>query len=216
MTAISIWLHEARHSWQPTARPKRLRIKPGRCFTTELPWQLGITPMTESSTSQEISIPTRQVEGRLRARSAFVLDLRGNVPAIVDQHHFRQQNGRGADPEQQTSRLLIGLARKAPIVYKRICDVQRIEGSEVRRTRPSLSEREKEAGRRGLAFARRRLRNLFALAVAFLLVLFHDRSCGYFLGALAVASTFLRGFLDVFVLALLLGANAAQMFFSRH
>jgi hypothetical protein len=52
--------------------------------------------------------------------------------------------------------------------------------------------------------------------VALLSVLFHDRPSGHFFGPLAVAPFLLGFFLDVFVLALLFGANAAQMLLPGH
>lgn len=49
-----------------------------------------------------------------------------------------------------------------------------------------------------------------------LLVFLHDRPSRYFLGPLAVPARFFGRFLDVFVLALLLGTNALEMFLSWH
>jgi hypothetical protein len=57
---------------------------------------------------------------------------------------------------------------------------------------------------------------LFALLVPAPLVPLHHSPGGYFFGALAVATGPLRAFFDVFVLALLLAAYAAQMFRFRH
>ena len=42
--------------WRCIARTKRPRRKHGTSFKGNLPWQLGITPMTESSTWQAISL----------------------------------------------------------------------------------------------------------------------------------------------------------------
>ncbi len=55
-----------------------------------------------------------------------------------------------------------------------------------------------------------------ALGVSFFVMLFHHGARGDFLRAFAVASGMLGAFLDVFVLALFLGADAAEMFSSWH
>src|SRR5271154_1658278 len=62
---------------------------------------------------------------------AATLLLSALVPAIVDEHHFRQKNRGRSDPEQQTSGLLIGLAGKTPVVQKRIGDAERVGGFDV-------------------------------------------------------------------------------------
>jgi hypothetical protein len=55
-TATWIWLSTVPRLWQCIARTKRPRRKHGTFFNRSLPWQLGITPMTESSTWLAISI----------------------------------------------------------------------------------------------------------------------------------------------------------------
>jgi hypothetical protein len=57
---------------------------------------------------------------------------------------------------------------------------------------------------------------LVTFPVAFLLVLFHHRPGGHFLGSPAVATRPLGTLLDVLVLALLLASNASQMFLPGH
>jgi hypothetical protein len=52
--------------------------------------------------------------------------------------------------------------------------------------------------------------------VALVPVAFHDGAGGHFFRSLAIAPRALGRFLDVFVLALFLGANSAEMFASGH
>jgi hypothetical protein len=54
-----------------------------------------------------------RLDGNLN-RKAFAPHLRLDVPAIVDEHHLNRQHDSGADPEQQTTGLLIVLSREAP------------------------------------------------------------------------------------------------------